>query len=92
MKARLAGVNEHLMDAVLWAAVFFESSSDEECDPDLAVKQLEQMRFALTQLSADEREEFLAYARAVAEHEPRDDIAALVSQIAVALTTTDVRG
>ena len=44
------------MEAVLWAAVFFETSSNDECDPDLAVKQLEQMAHALAQLSPNERE------------------------------------
>jgi hypothetical protein len=29
------------MSAVLWAALFFETSSDDQCDPDLTVKRLD---------------------------------------------------
>jgi hypothetical protein len=42
--------NEQLMSRLLWAAVFFETCSDSECDPDIAVKQLEQMALHLYQL------------------------------------------
>jgi hypothetical protein len=60
-------VNEHLMSAVLQAALFFEMSNDDECDPDLAVKQLEEIAWSLAHLSAEEQEQFRAFARRAAE-------------------------
>jgi hypothetical protein len=57
------------MEAVLDGAVFFETSSDEQCDPDLAVKQLELLAWSLRQLSAQEQEQFRAFAdRTAASH------------------------
>jgi hypothetical protein len=43
------------MHAVLYAALFFETSTDDECDPDLAVKQLEQVASSLAQLCPTSR-------------------------------------
>jgi hypothetical protein len=74
-------MNEQLMEVVLWAAVFFETSSDDECDPDLAVKQLDNMAHALRQLSPAEQEEFRAFAFRTAERDPRPDVAALIPQL-----------
>jgi hypothetical protein len=45
------------MRAVLFAALFFETSSDNECDADLAMKQLEEIAAELNQLSRAEKEE-----------------------------------
>jgi hypothetical protein len=50
------------MSALLYAALFFETSSEDECDPDLAVKQLEQIAAALRELTASEQDEFRSYA------------------------------
>jgi hypothetical protein len=66
-------VNEHLMHAVLYAALFFETSSDKECDPDLAVKQLEQIAWSLQQLSAEDQERFRDFARRTAARRPSAD-------------------
>lgn len=74
-------VNEHLMEAVLWAAVFFETSGDDECDPDLAVKQLEQMAHALRQLSPGEQEQFRAFVGRAAACDPRPEIATLIPRV-----------
>jgi hypothetical protein len=54
------------MSSVLWAAMFFETSSDAECDPDLATKQLEQIAWHLGQLSLEEQREFRAFAERAA--------------------------
>jgi hypothetical protein len=35
------------MQAVLYAALFLETTTDDECDPDLAVKRLEQIGWRL---------------------------------------------
>jgi len=74
-------MNEHLMEAVLWAAVFFETSEDDECDPDLAVKQLEQIRHALIQLSHEEREQFRSFARRAAESDTTPNMATLIPDL-----------
>jgi hypothetical protein len=55
------------MDALLHAALFLETSSDDECDPDLAVKQLEQISRSLRAMSPSEQDRFRSYARQVAE-------------------------
>jgi hypothetical protein len=68
-------VNEHLMSSVLWAAMFFETCSDEECDADLATKQLEQIAWYLRQLAPDEQREFREFVEHAAAEEPRADIA-----------------
>jgi hypothetical protein len=67
-------VNEHLMTAVLYAAVFFETSSDAECDADSAVKQLEHIAYLVRQLSRAEQDEFRRHGyRLAGEHlDPAD--------------------
>jgi hypothetical protein len=67
-------VNENLMSALLYAALFFGTSSDYECDPDLAVKQLEQMAWSLRQLSPEEQERFRTFAQQEAENHPSPDV------------------
>jgi hypothetical protein len=69
------------MEAVLWAAVFFETSSDDECDGDLAVKQLEQIAHALRGLSPDEQEEFRSFAHKAAQAEKRPETAAMIPRL-----------
>jgi hypothetical protein len=68
-------VNENLMRAVLFASLFFETSTDDECDPDLAVKQLEQIATELNQLSRAQQEQFLSFARRTAEKHPSPAVA-----------------
>jgi hypothetical protein len=63
-------MNEHLMTAVLYAALFFETSTEGECDLDLAVKQLEEIAYHLRQLSPAEQEEFRGYAHSLANKDP----------------------
>jgi len=63
-------VNEHLVEAVLGAASFFEFSGDEDCDPDLAVKQLEAIADGLRQMSAAEQDEFRRFAYRSADAHP----------------------
>jgi hypothetical protein len=74
-------VNERLMSAVLWAAVFFESCSDDECDPDVAVKQLEQIAYELGRLSEQEQDEFRRFAQREAERDPRREMTTLISRL-----------
>lgn len=56
--------------------MFFETSSDAECDPDLASKQLEQIAWHLGQLSIEEQREFRAFAERVATSDGRPDMRA----------------
>ena len=60
-------VNEHLLAAVLYAALFFETSTDDECSPNLAVKQLEEISYRLGRLSPAEQDEFRRYVYGLAE-------------------------
>jgi hypothetical protein len=50
------------MRSLLYAALFFETSSDEQCDPDLAVTQLESIVGELDKLTLAEQEELRRFA------------------------------
>ena len=54
-------MNEALMQIVVDCAVFFELSEDDCIDLDIAVQQLEQMKYALQQLLPEERAELRRY-------------------------------
>lgn len=82
---RFAAVNEHLMSAVLWSAMFFETSSDRECDPDLAVKQLEQIAWNLGRMTPDDRQAFRAFAERVAAAERDGELAAQIRAVVAGL-------
>lgn len=69
------------MSAVLWAAVFFETSRDDECDPDLAVKQLEQIAGELGALPAEDQETFRAFARRAGESDFRPGMANVIAEV-----------
>ena len=73
------------MSAVLWSAMFFETSSDSECDPDLAVKQLEQVAWNLGQMSPAEQQAFRAFAERTAAAERNGDFAAQIRALVVEL-------
>ena len=73
------------MSAVLWSAMFFETSSDSECDPDLAVKQLEQIAWNLGHLSPDEQLAFRAFAERTAAAERDGDLAAQIRALVAGL-------
>jgi hypothetical protein len=81
-------VNENLMHAVLYAALFFETSSDDECDPDLAVKQLEQIAWSLRELSHEEQQRFRTFARQAAERHPDPETASEIRSLVDALLGT----
>jgi hypothetical protein len=78
-------VNEHLMSSVFWAAMFFETSSDAECDPDLATKQLEQIAWHLRQLSPEEQREFRLFAERAAAADRRPEVAADIRELVAGL-------
>ena len=71
---RFVVVNEQLMSSLLWAAMFFETCSDDDCDPDQAAKQLEQIAWHLQQLAPDEQREFRSFAERAVADDPRPDI------------------
>lgn len=71
-----------------YAALFFETSSDDECDPDLAVKQLEQIAWSLRPLSHDEQEQFRTFARQAAEQHSSTEVATEIVTLVEALLPT----
>ena len=77
------------MHALLYAALFFGTSGDDECDPDLAVKQLEGIAWSLRQLSAAEQEEFRAFARRDAASHPVREVAAEIVALVDGLLPMD---
>jgi hypothetical protein len=60
-------MSELLMRAVVQAAAFFELSSDDVLDPDVAVTQLEDLAHLLNQLSDGEKHQLVAFVHAEAE-------------------------
>jgi hypothetical protein len=82
-------VNEHLMAALLYAASFFETSTDDECDLDLAVKQLESIAHEVRQLSSAEQDEFRRFAYRLADSDPNPHVAADLRRVADGLLPLD---
>jgi hypothetical protein len=82
-------VNEQLTHADLYAALFFETSSDTECDADLAVKQLEQIAWSLRQLSPEDQELFRDFARRMAATHRSADEANQIQRLVQALLPPD---
>jgi hypothetical protein len=80
-----ANVNEHLMRALLYSALFFETSAENECDPDLAVKQLEQIASSMAQLPMNEQQQFRAFAEREAASHPVPEVAAEIRMLVDAL-------
>jgi hypothetical protein len=54
-------MNEHLMRALLYAGLFFATCTEEQCELDTAVKELEGLTAELDRLSAAEKAEFRAF-------------------------------
>ena len=77
------------MAALLYAASFFETSSDDECDLDLAVKQLEAIADRIRELSASEQDEFRQFAYRLADSDPNPHIGADLRRVADALLPLD---
>jgi hypothetical protein len=82
-------MNEHVMAALLYAAAFFETSTENECDLDLAVKQLEGIAYNLRQLSAAEQDEFRQFAYRLADSDPNPHVAADLRRVADGLLPID---
>jgi hypothetical protein len=76
------------MTAVIHAAVFFETSSDADCNPDVAVSQLEQLAHTVGQLSPAEREEFRRHGDRLAAEHPNPADGARVRETVDALIAT----
>jgi hypothetical protein len=77
------------MHALLYAALFLGTCSDDECDPDLAVKQLESIGWELHQLTPEEQEQFRAFARREAESHPVREVAAEIVALVDGLLPLD---
>jgi hypothetical protein len=82
-------VNEHLMRALLYAALFFETCDDEQCDPDTAVKQLEGIAAELDGLTASDRVAFRAFARREAAAHPVPAVSEEITRFIDALLAED---
>jgi hypothetical protein len=72
------------MRALLYAALFFATCSEEQCELDTAVKQLEGLTAELNKLSAADKAEFRAFTVREAAAHPRAAVAAEISQFAEA--------
>jgi hypothetical protein len=77
-------VNEHLMRALLYAGLFFATCTEEQCELDTAVKQLEGLTAHLDRLSAADKAEFRASMFREAAAHPRATVAVEISQFAMA--------
>jgi hypothetical protein len=82
-------VNEHLMRAVLYAALFFETSTEDECDLDLAVKQLEGIAAELEKLSDAEQDAFRRFALSEAERDPLPEMRSAIHELVDGLLPAD---
>jgi hypothetical protein len=82
-------VNEHLMRALLYAALFFETCSEEQCHPDTAVKQLEGIAAELYGLNPAEKAEFLAFALTEAAAHPVPAVSKEIAEFVQALLDED---
>ena len=77
------------MAALIYAGAFFETSTEDECDLDLAVKQLEGIAYSLHQLSAAEQDEFRQFAYRLADSDPNPHVAADLRRVADGLLPLD---
>jgi hypothetical protein len=82
-------VNEHLMHALLYAALFFGTSTEDVCDPDLAVKQLEAIAWSLRQMTTEDQECFRRYAYRLAREHPVVAVAGEIRELADGLLPED---
>jgi peroxiredoxin len=73
------------MRALLYAALFFETCSDEQCDLDTAVKQLEGIAAELDGLTASDRAEFRAFAQREAAAHPVPAVSEEIARVIDAL-------
>jgi hypothetical protein len=78
------------MEALLYAALFLETSTDEECDPDLAVKQLEEISASLRKLSPAEQDRFRSHANRVAHRHPSHAVADEIRSLVDGLLPPDL--
>ena len=77
-------MNEHLMQALLYAGLFFATCTEEQCELDTAVKELEALTAELNELSGAEKAEFRAFMLREAAVHPSPHVAAEISQFAEA--------
>ena len=75
-------MNEHLMRALLYSGLFFATCTEEQCELDTAVKELEGLTAELNKLSAADKAEFRAFMLREAAAHPRDYVAVEISQFA----------
>ena len=75
-------MNEHLMRALPYAALFFATCTEEQCELDTAVKELEGLTAELDRLTVAEKAEFRAFMLREAAAHPRAAVAAEISQFA----------
>jgi peroxiredoxin len=77
------------MRALLYASLFFAVCSDEQCDLDTAVKQLEGIGAELEGLTAAEKAEFRAFAHREAAAHPRPTVSREIREFIDALLADD---
>jgi hypothetical protein len=72
------------MRALLYAALFFATCSEDQCDLDTSVKQLEGLTAHLNKLSEADKAEFRAFVLREAAAHPVPSVGAEISQFAKA--------
>lgn len=85
----LKSVNEQLMRAVLYAALFFETCSEEQCDLDTAVKQLEGIAAELDGLTTANKAEFRAFVLSEAAAHPVPAVSKEIAELIDTLLAED---
>ena len=77
------------MRALLYAALFFETCSDDQCDLDTAVKQLEGIAAELAGLTTSDRAEFRAFGQREAAAHPDPAVSEEITRVIDALLAED---
>lgn len=73
------------MRALLYAGLFFATCTEEQCELDTAVKELEGLTAEVRELSAADQAVFRAFMLREAAAHPQDAVAAEISQFAEAM-------
>lgn len=77
------------MRALLYTALFLGTCTDDVCDPDLAVKELESVTWSLEQMTRDDQECFRRFAYREAEAHSVASVADEIRQLVDGLLPED---
>lgn len=77
------------MRALLYAAVFFATSSEKQCDLDTAVSQLEGIHAELDELTPTEKDELRAFAEREAAKDPAPHMKQAIRDVVASILRED---